>query len=408
MDDIRDEQVMQDIINAGIPEQVQQPDFIEEQPQEPDFIPETQPESLLQNAIKYAGGGLKAFIPQNKEEWSDMPRIGLNVVGNLSGANTPLMTNPLAGPMEIGSKMFGLGKDQPFETGIKDAYTKITTPKTEWGKEEAKFLNQASTIPFLAIAGKRLAGMGLDKIFNVNAARGKVGGLVRTGTEDATIAQEQVQQAGNRFFGNDIQSIQDTGIRETHLRDWLGQIARELDASGSTWGDPNSIAGRVLALRNDQRLFQGGMQNLTGPQLQEKIVQIKNLLGELGAAPQGAFTPIMEQGMAQVAQATPFREAQQALSGFHQQAQAIDPLTRAGTLRNIASGTIDKPYLQQLQGVEREAPGLNIIQNLIKAGKNVRGAQTANKVGKVLTNTAAVGIPGLMGLNRLLEAIRGQ
>lgn len=104
-------------------------------------------EGFLQKAIK-------AFTPQSREELRDIPQLAMNA----AGINTPLASNPLGGPVEMGSKMFGLGKDMSFEQSIKQSLE----PKTPWGQEMNKDIGIAQMLIPGAIGAKRL-GVGAAK-----------------------------------------------------------------------------------------------------------------------------------------------------------------------------------------------------------------------------------------------------
>ena len=117
--------------------------------------------------------GIKAFIPQNRQELGDVGKMVLHQL--------PMGNGGQVSPMTMG----------PFGAGLNMAGTKevpSTPMNTEWGNVlEKQFVNPALlTTAAVPLAGGAIRGIG--SLFDVAGATRNMGGVIRQGAEKASEA----------------------------------------------------------------------------------------------------------------------------------------------------------------------------------------------------------------------------
>jgi len=359
--------------------------FVPDSPKKSSFIREKNSEGFLQSAIKNIG----ALIPQSGQELGDVGRMAFRQIPMARGGEVSPMT---MGPFGAGLNMAGVDR----VTGI--------PLQTSWGNVmESQVVDPSVLLSGGALGLKRLGQFGVNKLFNVDAAKAALESTARTGAGKMSGLSSEIGSQANKQFGSTIQSLQDSGIGEQHIHSMLDDLARELDASGSTFNQPGSPANQILKLKG-----QVSPNNFTGPQLQVRLTQLKDALGQIGSKAQGAFTPVMKQALEQIPGGQVMRVAQEGLASAHNIQEAIDPFTRPGSLKAIANPSKYTPKeVGQFKDVEKYVnPQGNLIDSLIKATKNVKGTQFANKAAKVVGTTGAVGGASMLGIDAITKAIR--
>jgi len=358
-------------------------------------------EGLLQKAAKYGG----ALIPQSGAELGDVPRIAFSSLGG---------TDLLKGP-NGGFTMLGLGKGSPMEQGL-DKFGESLEPKTEWGNVMQKQVVEPSLLTVGAMGLKNLLGKGINKLFNVQNARAAMGGNVRAGSGRMGQISEQLGTNAKGAFGKSVQSGGDTGIKFQDVDNWLDNLAREIDISGTTTGTAgtgpaysNSLGAQVRALKGQWGGLHGNpSHSLETPVLQAHIDWLKNALGQIGPKAQGAFTKVMERGLNATQGGRGLRSAQKGLGNVYQLQEAMQPLTKQSTLAGIAKGSYTPKEIGEFSDVAKYVdPKGNLIESLIKSGKNLAKVTKRNKGAQAIKNLGFYGGGGLYGIDRISKAISG-
>lgn len=286
----------------------------------------------------------------------------------------------------------------PFGAGLNVAGVKEmggVPLNTEWGKVMEGQVVDPSLIASGGVLGLKRSAQGLGKLFDVSGAKRAMSGAVREGASKAEGSISKMSQAANEEMGGRLGQIQDTGMTVNNLDDVLQKTALEIDPTGATHGVPGSMANEVLKLKSG---VHGNPPSMGGPELQARFIDLKDRLGRIGSKAQAVFNNHFNDAIP-----FDFADVKNLRSSVYSAEEAASPLMKQGILNKIAKGTTDEGLLSQLKSAEKGVPGLNIIENLIKSGKNVGRAQTAQKIGKWVGG----GTAGLFGLNELFKVLRG-
>lgn len=325
-------------------------------------IPKT--EGFLQKSIRTAG----LFVPQSKEEWSDVPQIAGQAIG------LPLLK--LSPPMQAISA---------FTPSVNEGFDKLLEPKTEWGKEMNKFVGRAQIAVPASLGMKKLVEGGGKFVGRVMADPKE---FAYNAGKAVETAREALLDAAQGKFGKAFEKINPTMVRS----DWDDIILKSVDdltdgsqqAAQQLASDPSSDVSKLYKLVED---IPNGV-TLTKEFIQHKYKKAYQMLSSRAKA---IFLKHASDNIKVTA--TGLDEAKKVIAPVYKIAKGKTPISETN-LRMVASGKVPKSKVADLMNVEKE-----IGTSYVKEGKNIAGAK---KTAKVATATAT-GLGGLAYLKSLFE-----
>ena len=366
-------------------------------------------ENLLQRAIQssrmgqnsglWGASNAAGMLPQTGEEALDVGKIGVG--GFLGGVTAPSLT-----PMSWGASL--MDKKPPIIQsplasipGVQQAQQALA-PETQYGKDLSTAASIASPIAMFGTgmgSPEEAATVSLNKgpgLFDITGRRAAQYDAVQNASDTISDAQYAKNMSANKTMDESLVNMEDSGVNQNHLNDIVMGIAEKLDGSGTTWDNPKYPAGQVMNLA--QNLDPDEIPaNFSGKQLQAEIGILKNKLGEIG--PKSPLGSTKAQGLySEVAQNILPKEyldiAGERGAGY-QANNAANPLLKNGILNRISKGLVSPQKMGEYQDAQKGL-GVDVLQDLMKAGKAVKSSQTARGLGQGAMR--ATGVGGLLDL----------
>ena len=334
-------------------------------------IPNT--ESFLEKAIKTAG----LFVPQSKDEWSDVPKIAANAVG------VPLLKlSPPMQAIEAGSKQFGY-------PSVNEKLDKALEPKGEWGKE----MNTLVTRAQVAIP----TGIGIKNVIKgsgqfIGRAMADPKEFAYTASKAIESTRESLLNVAKGKFGEAFKKISPTMVRadfdDIVLKsvDDIAEGSQEAAQQMSTI--PSSDVSKLYKLGED---IPDGV-TLTKEFIQAKYGEIYKSLSSRGKA---IFLNHFSENIKGTAQG--LDEAKKAIAPVYKIAKGKTPITETN-IRMVASGKFPKSKIADLIAKEKD-----IGTSYVKEAKDIAGAK---KITKGVGTVAGIGT-GLEFLRRQFSKLGG-
>jgi hypothetical protein len=354
-------------------------------------LKETNSETFLQQAIR-------AFTPQSKEEWRDIPSIAAQSIGI-----SPLVENQLGGPFEFGTKLFGFNKNTPEE----DLAKSVIEPKTDWGKELNNYVQiaQLAVPSSLAVKQGAVSGVrGINSIFkNPKLIREAISDLKDIGPSKIKAFVEDMLKEGGKEFGSKLAKAKG-GISNKEFSEVLLNAAHD-------YGEPEVVgsAGNTLLKLSEEysRFGNRVMKPSTAQANYRKVLEMlpdetsKSIFNNHYGSAVESFSPELS-------------KARNLHSNYYDVAKASRKINKTNIGRASGTGApLGKEGLSELVQAEQmmgpEAP--NYIEQAVKLGDKLNRANSLKRfvsgIGKTAGLSAIGGTAANMGWN-LLKFLQGQ